>query len=345
MIELLHAKGYNSKNLLIIGDGPETDNLIQTISECRGWGLTIIGRMGKEKERREKRERRTENEREVPILGSYGELRAVLHRYPVDEVIFNLTPEDVRELDELLTICREEGVAAHLVATSIPEGITPLRQETLHGIRLLPVTGFYRPVWQSAIKRGIDIVISAILLILLLPLFAVIALLIKLTSSGPIFYWWHVLGINKKPFIGYKFRTMIENADDLKPQLMDYNEMNGPAFKMRNDPRVTSFGRFLRKYSLDELPQLWSVLKGDMSLVGPHPPLQTEVEKFKDWHRRKLSVKPGITCFWQINGRHEIGDFDEWAGLDLQYIDNWSLWLDFKILLKTIPAVLKGTGV
>jgi lipopolysaccharide/colanic/teichoic acid biosynthesis glycosyltransferase len=152
------------------------------------------------------------------------------------------------------------------------------------------------------------------------------------------------VGINKKRFTGFKFRTMIVGADRMKELLLDKNEMQKVVFKMKNDPRVTPIGRILRKFSLDELPQLWSVLKGDMSVVGPRPPLVSELDKFESWHRRKLSVKPGLTCLWQISGRSEIQNFDEWVRLDLQYIDEWSLWLDFKILLKTVPVVLMGRG-
>ena len=171
-----------------------------------------------------------------------------------------------------------------------------------------------------------------------------IAILIKLTSKGPIFYKWKVVGLNKKRFTGYKFRTMVDNADQLKQELMERNEMNGVVFKIKGDPRITSIGRLLRKFSLDELPQLWSVFKGDLSCVGPRPPLASELEKFESWHRRKLSVKPGLTCLWQIRGRSKIKDFNDWVKLDLEYIDNWSLWLDFKIMMKTIPVVLMGRG-
>lgn len=176
-------------------------------------------------------------------------------------------------------------------------------------------------------------------------MFFFIGLLVKCTSHGPIFYKWHVLGMNGNPFTGYKFRTMMHDADAFKEELLSNNEMNGPVFKMREDPRITTFGKFLRKYSIDELPQLWSVLKGDMSLVGPRPAGPQEWEQYEEWQKRKLSVVPGITCLWQVSGRNKINDFDEWVKLDLEYIDNCSLWLDFKILIKTIPAVLKGTGL
>jgi lipopolysaccharide/colanic/teichoic acid biosynthesis glycosyltransferase len=197
---------------------------------------------------------------------------------------------------------------------------------------------------ERRIKRGLDIVISALLLVVLTPVFAVLSILVRLTSAGPIFFPMKVLGVRARPFVAYKFRTMVPNADTMKGELLAFNEMSGPVFKMRKDPRVTRVGRVLRKYSLDELPQLWSVLRGDMSLVGPRPPLAEEFVRFRPWQRGKLAVTPGITCLWQVMGRSDICDFDEWARLDLDYIANWNLWLDFKILLRTIPVVVRGQG-
>jgi len=194
------------------------------------------------------------------------------------------------------------------------------------------------------LKRVFDIFTSALLLIFLLPVMMLIAILVKITSKGSVFYKWNVIGKNGKPFTSYKYRTMIIGADSLKSELLDSNEMTGPVFKISNDPRVTKLGKFLRIYSLDELPQLYTVLKGDMSLVGPRPAGPHEWIHYEDWQKRKLSITPGITCLWQVNGRNDISNFDEWVQMDLEYIDNWSLGLDFKILLKTIPTVLKGTG-
>lgn len=171
-----------------------------------------------------------------------------------------------------------------------------------------------------------------------------IALLVKLTSDGPVFYNWKVVGENGRNFTSYKFRSMYQDADRLKDKLMKDNEMKGPVFKLTNDPRITPVGKALRKYSLDELPQLWSVMKGDMSMVGPRPPLQSEYEHFTDWQKKKLAVKPGITCLWQTCGRNDISDFDEWVKLDLEYIDNRSLLMDIKILLDTVKCVIRGTG-
>lgn len=195
-----------------------------------------------------------------------------------------------------------------------------------------------------AIKRIVDIVISFIVLLLVSPLFLITAILVKMTSRGNIFYEWKLLGLNKKPFTSYKFRTMAEHAEQLEKQLRkkNINEMKGVYFKLKKDPRVTPIGRVLRKLSIDELPQLYSVLKGDMSLVGPRPVRVIEKDELKDWHRGRFNVKPGVTSSWVTSGKNKINDFDDIARLDLTYIDNWSLWLDIKILLKTIPIILLG---
>jgi lipopolysaccharide/colanic/teichoic acid biosynthesis glycosyltransferase len=201
-----------------------------------------------------------------------------------------------------------------------------------------------RTLWQRAAKRTIDLVGASLLLILLAPLLLVIAAAVLVVDGRPILYPWRVLGEGARPFTGYKFRTMIRDADTVRERLAPGNEMRGPVFKMRADPRITPLGRILRRYSLDELPQLGSVLIGHMSLVGPRPVYPLEYAAFSDEQRRKLSVRPGVTCLWQISGRSEINDFEEWIRLDLRYIDEWSLRLDLEILLKTVPAVLSGRG-
>ena len=194
--------------------------------------------------------------------------------------------------------------------------------------------------WQLVCKRVIDIAASGVLLIILFPLLVVVGVAIKITSPGPILYRWPVVGIGGTPLRAYKFRTMVVGADKMKEQLLEKNEANGPVFKMRNDPRVTPVGRVLRKLSLDELPQLWSVLKGDMSLVGPRPVSTHEWKEFRGWHRRKLSVQPGIVCLWHLRGQPR--DFDKWVALDLEYIDNWSLRLDLKLLTFAVLYAVTG---
>ncbi len=197
---------------------------------------------------------------------------------------------------------------------------------------------------QLAVKRLIDVVIAAALLVVLSPVLLAAAISVKLGSSGPIFYRWRVLGESGRPFDGFKFRTMVPEADELKPSLLHLNERQGPVFKIAKDPRVIPLGHWLRKHSLDELPQLWNVLVGDMSLVGPRPVFHSEYRNFELWQMRKLSVKPGLTCLWQVEGRHTITDFSDWARLDLKYIDTWSLASDVAILFRTPMAVIKGTG-
>jgi len=206
----------------------------------------------------------------------------------------------------------------------------------------------FSPRWDSllllACKRGFDVVVSALLLFLLSPLFLILALAVKLTSRGPVFYSWRVVGKGGRPFTGYKFRSMCADADNLKEKLELLNEMHGPVFKLTNDPRVTSLGAWMRRHSFDELPQLYSVLKGDMSLVGPRPPLVSEYVRFNEYQKQKLAVKPGITCLWQVSGRNEIKNFDEWVKLDLEYIRCWSLKLDLWILFKTAREIFIGSG-
>ena len=197
----------------------------------------------------------------------------------------------------------------------------------------------------TVIKKIIDIVFGFILFMIFLPIYLIIVILIKMTSKGPVLYNWNVVGKNGEPFKSWKFRTMVKEADNMKIKLSDQNEMVGPVFKIKNDPRITKVGKYLRKYSLDESIQFVSVLKGDMSLVGPRPAGPLELENYKDWQKRRLSVIPGLTGPWQVSGRNKVNHFDDWVKLDLEYIDNWSLWLDFKILLKTIPAAFRGTGM
>ncbi len=193
-------------------------------------------------------------------------------------------------------------------------------------------------------KRALDAVMSGLLLIVLSPLLLILAVAVKLTSRGPVFYRWQVVGKGGRPYTGYKFRSMCANADELKEKLEPLNEMRGPVFKLTNDPRITSLGVWMRRYSLDELPQLYSVFKGDMSLVGPRPPLTSEYARFTEYQKQKLAVKPGITCLWQVNGRNDVKDFDEWVKLDLDYIRCWTPMLDIRILVQTVSEVLAGTG-
>ena len=195
------------------------------------------------------------------------------------------------------------------------------------------------------VKRVIDLAGSILGILILLPLLVLVAILIKLTSPGPIIYAYDEIGLSGKRFRCYKFRTMVIDADNQFDSLKNLNEMTGPVFKLSRDPRITKLGVLLRKYSIDELPQLWCVIKGDMSIVGPRPALPREWEQYRPWQRRRLSVTPGITGMWQAYGRNQVDDFDQWVQLDLDYIDNWSVWLDIKIMFRTVIVVLRGTGI
>jgi exopolysaccharide biosynthesis polyprenyl glycosylphosphotransferase len=287
----------------------------------------------------------------APLLGSTDGIGAYLFDHPVDMVVLAMPAERVPKCRAHIEAALELGLRVtvlpdfYLPRLGYADGWSDLRLESVAGCPAVSLSEVDRPEGYRAAKRILDVLVAASLLVLLAPLLLLIAALVWLTSSdGPVFYRWRVLGINKKPFTGYKFRTMVPNAESLKPDFLAQNEMDGPVFKLRRDPRVTPLGRILRKYSLDELPQLWSVLKGDMSLVGPRPSFAEEAQRYEFWQRRKLSIKPGITCLWQINGRNEIRSFEQWARMDLEYIASASLWLDCKILLKTIPVVLRGRG-
>ena len=338
LIIYFRKKGKNIKKALVLGAGDVAKKFIDSVENNDDWGIKILGLICKD-------ELHVGDERfGYKLVGHTAHLRELLHYNPIDELVIALPAKYLHAVEEVMGICDEEGVPVRIISPFFKNLIAKAKTDMIHGLPIIKFSSVERNDFETALKRSIDILVSLISLILLAPVFGLIALLIKLDSKGSVFYKWEVLGLNKRPLTSYKFRTMGENADDLKAELEADNEMNGIAFKMQNDPRITKVGKWLRKFSLDELPQLWSVLKGDLSLVGPRPPLRTEVEKYEGWHRRKLSVKPGITCLWQVNGRNEINDFDEWMRLDMQYIDEWSLWMDFKILVKTPWVVLKGTG-
>jgi exopolysaccharide biosynthesis polyprenyl glycosylphosphotransferase len=287
----------------------------------------------------------------VPVVGTTEIFEKYIFSNAVDVVVFAVPVENAPRAAEMTEAAMSLGLRVAILPRYGLEKLgfgldhPEVSIEPFLGQPVAVLTNLRPSLAYRAAKRVLDIAVSAVALVALSPLLLLIAALVRLTSpGGPIFYPWNVLGTNLKPFRGYKFRTMVPNADALKSELHKKNEMRGPVFKMRNDPRVTPFGRALRKFSLDELPQLWSVLKGDMSLVGPRPAGRDEARRYEFWQRRKLSVKPGITCLWQINGRNEIDCFDDWARMDLEYVQKASLWLDCKILLKTVPAVLSGRG-
>ena len=280
----------------------------------------------------------------APVLGDAGDLLGILSEHPVAEVyIAAPVLKHGAQVQKVVRICERVGMpfalpctpfrferAALLGADNCPDGY-------LHYLSTRASPG------QYAIKRLIDIVASAAALVVLSPLLVVVALAIKLTSEGPVLFKQRRVGLHGATFNLFKFRSMVANAEALRGQLLEKNEQSGPVFKMRNDPRITPIGRFIRRYSIDELPQVINVLRGDMTLVGPRPALPSEVAVYQAWQRRRLSVRPGLTCYWQVGGRNEIG-FEDWMRLDLRYVDNWSLAVDFRLILQTVPVVLAGKG-
>ena len=330
-------KGYNFRTLLIVGADGQTRQIIEQFQRNLDWGYKIAGCLALEPDRLGR------EINGVKVLGTTERFQEILWTQPIDEVIFSIPIIYVKELSRLIGICEELGIKSRTMIDFYTPKVARPTIERFGDSPMLTFSTTPENLNRLLIKRIIDVLASSIALVLALPLFALIGQLINATSHGPIFYSQDRCGLNGRIFKFYKFRTMVQDADKIQERFKHLNEMSGPVFKIKNDPRVTRIGRFLRKYSLDELPQLYHVLTGDMSLVGPRPPVPPEVNQYERWQRRRLSVRPGITCLWQCNGRNKV-DFDQWMKLDLEYIDNWSLALDFKILLKTIPVVLIGEG-
>lgn len=323
----------------------------------RDFALTQLRRralwVGRPDENRQLRATLTRIERDTladsgdfdPATQPLGEFVRLLHEQSVNVVILNLAGVDRAQATEVLAACATEGVEVLVRPglAALPSGHVTVDQ--FGGEAVLYYRAQSAPLGHLLVKQLLDYAAAALLLVLLAPLLGLIALVIRLTSPGPALYRQVRAGLNGRSFRMLKFRSMQFDAESQQAGLADRNEMRGPVFKVTADPRVTPFGRCLRRHSLDELPQLWNVLRGEMSLVGPRPLPLHEVQRFdQDTHRRRLSVKPGLTCLWQISGRNDIADFEDWVRLDLAYIDQWSLWLDCKILLATLPVALFGRG-
>ena len=341
---LLSARrsGYNYRFLLVIGANDRACQVAEKIDAKPELGYKIVGFVAENQEAMDEWERTDRGD--CKVLGLLGNLRNILIGERVDEVIVCL-PLDARFSDITMIVqhARDLGIVVRLMP-EFADG-TLLRNLHVEEFEDEYVVTLFREqmLLQLLLKRLIDTALSLAVLIILCPLMAVVALLIKLTSPGPVLFVQHRVGMNQRQFKLYKFRSMVADAEDRKRELAHLNERDGPAFKIENDPRITRIGRFIRKTSIDELPQLFNVLSGEMSLVGPRPPLPDEVKKYEWMFRKRLCVKPGITCIWQISGRNNVS-FDRWMQMDHEYIENWSLWLDLQILLKTIPAVLFSRG-
>jgi exopolysaccharide biosynthesis polyprenyl glycosylphosphotransferase len=274
-----------------------------------------------------------------------SELESIIAQEPVDEIFITLPLDKYSHLiDTIVQICEEQGIIVRLRTDMFKLKIAQWHVDELDGMRIVTSRSGPPDGWQLLTKRLLDICGSAALLLAMAPILGIVALLIKLDSTGPVFFRQERVGLNKRRFQIFKFRTMVDGAEQQQQMLESLNEAAGPVFKIKADPRTTRLGKFLRRYSIDEFPQLFNVFKGEMSLVGPRPLPVRDVERIDARrHNRRFSVKPGVTCLWQVNGRSDVS-FNDWVRMDLEYIDQWSLGLDMKILMKTVRAVLKGSG-
>jgi exopolysaccharide biosynthesis polyprenyl glycosylphosphotransferase len=336
----VRAKGLNYRTILIVGTGRRAIDVARTIEGHKYWGYKILGFVSDG-------HRLSNGWARFRVYGTVPDLRRLLEggqfAEPIDEIVFAVTRKKLDEMKQIFLMCEELGIRARVAMNFFPNRVARVELEELEGIPFLTFTTTPSNESQLALKRLLDIAVSMSLLLLALPAIAIAALAVKFSSPGAVLFRQERMGLNGRIFMLFKFRTMFEDALERRGEVTHLNQMTGPVFKAKSDPRVTAVGRVLRKFSLDELPQLWNVFKGDMSLVGPRPPIPEEVAAYHRWHRRRLSMKPGLTCLWQVSGRNNV-DFDRWMQMDLQYIDNWSPSLDLKILLRTIPAVLSGRG-
>ena len=358
-LRFFRVRGKNFRNVLIAGTGPLARRLFLEVNRAPELGMRVAGFVDLEDETTDIKRVEINAAAEIAaekhsavydlparIVATRDSFESALKKYAVDEVLFTDIIVSFAAVEELAQIAVEEGIRVTLAADLFSLEISKSDVTWLGRLPLI----HYHPSpgggdsTELIFKRWIDVAVSAGLLFILSPLMLFIALLIKVDSAGPVFFRQRRIGLNGRIFTLLKFRSMVLGAEKMLADLRSRNEMKGPVFKLKNDPRVTRVGRFIRRFSIDELPQLINVFRGDMSLVGPRPPLPDEVSLYDRRHRRRLSMRPGLTCIWQVSGRNEIPDFEEWAKLDLEYIDTWSLGKDMLLLLRTIPAVLGGSG-
>ncbi|MGH9813687.1 MAG: sugar transferase [Candidatus Acidiferrales bacterium] len=325
----------DSYRILMVGTGARAQELARMIRESRQAGLRVVGWV----------ETSAAGARELygAPVHPLADVPRLLREQVIDEVLFAVGRDELERLEDLFLRCEEEGVRTRVALQMFPHQASQVFVEHLGAVPLLTFSTTPEDELRLFAKRLLDAAGAGLLLVALSPLLLLLALLVKLTSPGPVLYRQMRCGLGGRRFALVKFRSMVADAEQRQAELAALNEADGPVFKMRRDPRVTSVGRWMRRLSLDELPQLWNILRGDMSFVGPRPPLPQEVEKYERWQRRRLRMRPGLTCLWALEGRSELS-FSRWMELDMAYIDNWSLWLDLKILLKTIPRVLLGRG-
>lgn len=318
----------------VVGEGELAREIIDNIRSHPEWGMKLAGYVVEDGAR---------PDADAVILGRLSELPRILEEHVLDDVVFAVPRERIQQIEPAVKVCEEQGVGAMISLDVLRFGYSQMSIDVMGSLPMLALSKSPTDTLALAVKRAFDILVGALVLLLLSPVLLGVALAIRIDSPGPILFKQKRVGLHGRIFNIWKFRSMYVDAEARLEALRAQNEMSGPVFKMKNDPRVTRVGRFIRRTSLDEFPQFWNVLVGDMSIVGPRPPIPSEVRQYKPWQRRRLSVRPGITCIWQISGRNAI-DFDRWMELDLEYIDGWSLWGDISICLRTIPAVLGSRG-
>lgn len=333
---LLYRVGLGETRLLVVGSGRLSKMMMQHLSANPNLGYSIVGFL------HDMNDEPSDFGR-FKMLGTLDDLGLVIRSMQVDEVIIALPSNMHQEAIQSVRLCERLGASFKLVPDLYELSLSRIDMEAVEGIPLLSIKQASLNTFQRAVTRGVDILVSGIVLLLGLPLWIVIGLAIRLDSPGEIVYQQKRVGLSGKPFMVFKFRSMYKNADQVLAALLAKNEAQGPLFKMKSDPRITPIGRFLRRTSFDEFPQLLNVLKGDMSLVGPRPAIPREVALYEDWQRGRLAIKPGLTGLWQVRGRSDLS-FDEGVLMDLYYIENWSLRLYFQVLFSTIPAVLFSRG-
>lgn len=336
IMRFIRRKGLNTKRIIIIADSHAIP-FINYFIEAKDWGYHIDAILSHDTDFKCKFNT-------VRVIRNVVNLKNFITKNPVDEVFYCLSIDDkTYDLEQLITELDEIGITLHIMQEDYLQNM--IGNNKVKGLNNSFIT--YRKVEHTyfwlKVKDAFDLLFSVVVFIFMIPVMIIIAILIKLTDGGPILFKQERIGLNGRRFICYKFRSMVVNAEELIEHLEDLNESDGPTFKIENDPRITKIGRILRKTSLDELPQFYNVIRGDMSVVGPRPPLLKEVHQYEREQLRRLSMKPGITCIWQTKGRNQV-TFKEWMRMDLEYIDNWSWWMDLKIMVNTVGVILKANG-